>query len=60
MIETNETGNKQIQALLKGIDEREWTDWEEDFIKSLRNSKYESMSVKQKGIITKLHEKLDA
>lgn len=58
MIETDQTGNQHIRQLIASAEIIEWSDWEHDFIASLHGQKYEYLSKNQKGVVSRLWEKL--
>lgn len=48
-----------LQELEEDVyDQWEWSDWEEDFIASVRGKRWDSLSVKQKNKITELVRKV--
>lgn len=57
MIETNETGQRQLDALVRNSDDLDLSDWERDFIESVGGSTYRELSRKQKGVIGDLYDK---
>lgn len=59
MVEVDAVGQKQIETLCESADSGEWNGWELEFIESLNGRKYQNLSVKQKAIITRLHDKLE-
>jgi len=58
LIESDETGNKQIQDLLKSLKTGDWTDWEQNFIYELTNKKYQNLTTRQKAVVSDLIEKV--
>ena len=59
MLETDETGQKKLEELLKHRDQTYWTDWEQEFLDDLsdKRTKYSALSPKQKSVISRLHDK---
>ena len=57
MIDTDQTGNKKLIALVLQLDWDGWTDWEHDFIPRLERSQYENLSYKMKTIVGNLYDK---
>lgn len=59
MIDTDESGNKKLDALKKATDiSGLWNDYEEGFLLDMRHRKYESLSPKQKSMVGRLYDKL--
>lgn len=58
MIETNEVGNKQIRELIEKIDQGDFTEWEENFIRGLKYRDYDGLSAKQKALVSELYEEV--
>lgn len=58
MIETDETGQKQIDAIFKKLHNGDWSEWEEGFITNLEGKKYKNLSPREKSIVTDLYKKL--
>ncbi len=58
MIDSNETGQKKWDEIVKSRDEFEWTEWERKFIAERGHWKYEKLSPKQQALIGTLYDKL--
>lgn len=54
MLETNETGQKLIEELLKNRMDPIFNEWERGFIKHLAGVKYQTLTKDQKACITRL------
>lgn len=58
MIDTDETGEKKFQYVLKEIDSFGWTDYEREFLDGNRFKQYKDFSPKQKSMVGRLYDKL--
>lgn len=58
MLETNKKGQENINLLLENVDAFDWSPWERGFIEGLGTRRYETLTTKQKSVITDLVEKL--
>lgn len=56
MIETDEVGQKKVDHLIVNMTDEVFNDWEQGFIRDLRNKKYRDLSVREKAIVTRLTE----
>ncbi len=54
MIETDATGQKQIEELIKNRISGEFNEWEQGFIRELSGRKYSNLSTREKAVVTRL------
>jgi hypothetical protein len=57
MIETNETGQRKLNALVRNFEDLELSDWEREFLASVIGRPYYGLTRRQKDVITDLFEK---
>lgn len=58
MIDTEETGQKKWDEVVKALHTGPWSEWDFRFISGLKSNPYRNLSRKQQDVIGNLHEKL--
>lgn len=60
MVNTDETGKKQLDEVIDSLATGDWTSWEEAFIEDIRdrNLSYQALTTRQKGVVDRLWTKL--
>lgn len=54
MIETDETGNRQLRELIDRRHDMIFNEWEQNFIRDLMGKSYSSLTKHQKACVTRL------
>lgn len=55
MIETDDEGERQMEELIKHIHDPCFNDWEQRFIRDLRDKRYSRLTKHQKAAVTRIY-----
>jgi hypothetical protein len=60
VIDTDETGQKKLESIVKYMEEDDlWDEWEYNFLNSVKDKKYRNLTIRQKTAVGNMFEKME-